>query len=136
MACISSLPLGKDPSSSPKSSAHPHIASNGVTDKECQTLGTWSIYDDSTRRIVFNFTYVFLFLVPFQIKQILIQADICCVLSPTSSLMSQTIPLDMLGGLAKANTWVAKPEGHDFPLLLPLDMLDGLAQSQPNGRST
>jgi hypothetical protein len=49
--------------------------------------------------------------------------------------MSQTLALDMLGGLAKANTWVAKPEGHDFPLP-PLDMLGGLAQSQPKGRST
>jgi hypothetical protein len=64
-ACISSLPPRKDPSSSPKSSAHPLIASNGVTDKEFQTLGTWSTYDDSIRRIVFNFIYVFPFLVPF-----------------------------------------------------------------------
>jgi hypothetical protein len=47
------------PSSSPKSSAHPHIASNGVTSKEYQTLGTWSIYDDSTRRIVFITTMYF-----------------------------------------------------------------------------
>jgi hypothetical protein len=65
MACINSLPLGKDPSASPKSSSHPHIASYGVIDKECQTLGTWSTYDDSTLRIVLNFSYVFLFLVPF-----------------------------------------------------------------------
>jgi hypothetical protein len=43
---------GKGPSSSLKSSAHPHIASNGVTGKAYQTLGMWSIYDDSTRRIV------------------------------------------------------------------------------------
>jgi hypothetical protein len=28
-------------------------------------LGTWNIYDDSIRRIVFNYSYVFLFLVPF-----------------------------------------------------------------------
>jgi hypothetical protein len=56
---------GKDPSSSPKSTAHPHIASNGVMDKECQTLGMWSTYDNPTCRIVFNFRYVFLFLVPF-----------------------------------------------------------------------
>jgi hypothetical protein len=42
----------------------------------------------------------------------------------------------MLGGLAKANTWVAKPEGHDSLLLLPLDMLRALDQSQPKGRST
>jgi hypothetical protein len=35
------------------------------TGKECQTPGMWSIYDDSTRRIVFNYNYVFLFLVPF-----------------------------------------------------------------------
>jgi hypothetical protein len=34
----------------------------------------------------------------------------------------------MLGGLAKANTWVAKPEGHNS-LLLPFDMLGVLAQS-------
>jgi hypothetical protein len=26
----------------------------------------------------------------------------------------KTLPLDMLGGLDKANTWVAKPEGHTF----------------------
>jgi hypothetical protein len=56
---------GKDPSSSPKSSVHPHIASSGATDKECQTLGTWNIYDDSIRRIDFNYSYVFLFLVLF-----------------------------------------------------------------------
>jgi hypothetical protein len=37
--------------------------------------------------------------------------------------MSQTLPLDMLGGLAKANTWVAKPNCHNLLLLLPLDML-------------
>jgi hypothetical protein len=45
---------GKDPSSSPKSSAHPHTTSNGVMDKECQTLGTWSTYDDSIHRIVLS----------------------------------------------------------------------------------
>jgi hypothetical protein len=50
--------------------------------------------------------------------------------------MSFTLPLDTLGGLAKANTWVVKPEGYNFLLLLPLDMLRGLAQSQPKGRST
>jgi hypothetical protein len=55
MACTSSLPLGKDPSSSLKLSAYPLIASNGVTDKECQTLGTWSTNDDSIRGIVFKF---------------------------------------------------------------------------------
>jgi hypothetical protein len=49
------------PLSSPKSSAHPHIASNGATGKECQTLGTWNIYDDFIRRIVFNHSYAFLF---------------------------------------------------------------------------
>jgi hypothetical protein len=42
----------------------------------------------------------------------------------------------MLGGLAKSNAWVTKPEGHNLPLLLPLDMLGGLAQSQHKGRST
>jgi hypothetical protein len=50
--------------------------------------------------------------------------------------MSTTPPLDTLGGLAKANTWVEKPEGHNFFLLLPLDMLGGLAQSQLKGCST
>jgi hypothetical protein len=49
--------------------------------------------------------------------------------------MSETLPLDMLGCLAKANIWVAKPEGYNLLLLL-LDMLGGLAQSQPRGRST
>jgi hypothetical protein len=56
---------GKEPSSSLKSSTHQHITSNWVMEKECQTLGTWSIFDNSTSRIVFNFSYVFLFLVPF-----------------------------------------------------------------------
>jgi hypothetical protein len=64
-ACISSLPLGNDPSSSLKLSSHPHTASNKVMDKECQTLGTWSTDDDSIRRIVFNFNYLFPFLVLF-----------------------------------------------------------------------
>jgi hypothetical protein len=54
MAFTSSLPLGRDPSSLPKLSAHPLIASNGATDKEYQTLGTWSTYDDSIRRIAFK----------------------------------------------------------------------------------
>jgi hypothetical protein len=39
----------------------------------------------------------------------------------------------MLGGLAKANVWVAKPGGSESLLFLPLDMLGGLAQSQPKG---
>jgi hypothetical protein len=55
MACTSSLPLGKDPSFSPKSSTRQHIVSSGATGKECPTLGTWSIYDDSIRRIVLKF---------------------------------------------------------------------------------
>jgi hypothetical protein len=42
----------------------------------------------------------------------------------------------MLGGLAKANTWVAKPGGPESHLFLPLDMLEGLAQSQPKGHTT
>jgi hypothetical protein len=68
MACTSNLPLGRDPSSSPKLSAHPLIASNGAMDKEYQTLGTWSTYDDSIRRTVLNSSYVFPFLVLFQIE--------------------------------------------------------------------
>jgi hypothetical protein len=41
-------------------------------------------------------------------------------------------PLDMLGGLAKANIWVAKPGVFSESLLvLPLDMLEGLAQTNP-----
>jgi hypothetical protein len=56
--------------------------------------------------------------------------------STFSSLMSSTLPLDMLGGLAKANTWVIRPEGYNLFLLLPVDMLGGLAQSQPKGCST
>jgi hypothetical protein len=55
MPCTSSLPLGKDPSSSLKLSAHPLITSNGATDKECQTLRTWRTYNDSTHRIVLKF---------------------------------------------------------------------------------
>jgi hypothetical protein len=68
--CTSSLPLGRDLSSSQKSSVRLHIDSSGATDKEYPTLGTWSIYDDSIRRIVLNSSYVFLFLVLFffQIK--------------------------------------------------------------------
>jgi hypothetical protein len=50
--------------------------------------------------------------------------------------MSSTLPLDTLEGLAQANTWVIKPEGYKFLLLLPLDMLRGLAQSQPKGHLT
>jgi hypothetical protein len=42
----------------------------------------------------------------------------------------------MLGGLAKANIWVAKPEGPESFLFLPVDMLEGLAQSQPKGHVT
>jgi hypothetical protein len=37
------------------------------------------------------------------------------VTSPAfSSLMSPTLPLDMLGGFAKANTWVVRPRGSKF----------------------
>jgi hypothetical protein len=42
----------------------------------------------------------------------------------------------MLGGLAKANIWVAKPGGSESLLFLPLDTLGGLAQIQPRGHST
>jgi hypothetical protein len=120
MACTSSLPFGKDPSSLLKLSTHPLIAYNGVMEKECQTLGTSSTYDDSIRRIVFKFQLCISFpCTVFRLK-ILVQAVICYVLSTTfSSLMSQTLPLDMLGGLAKANTWVAKPEGYKFLLIPP-----------------
>jgi hypothetical protein len=62
--CTSSLPLGRDPSSSRKLSARLHIDSSGATGKEYSTPGTWSIYDDSIRRIVLHFSYVFPFLVP------------------------------------------------------------------------
>jgi hypothetical protein len=55
----------EDPSSSPKLSAHPLTASNGATDKEYQTLGTWSTYDDSIRRIVFKFQLCISFLCTF-----------------------------------------------------------------------
>jgi hypothetical protein len=62
----------------------------------------------------------------------LLQAVICYVLSTTlSSLMSQNSPLDMLGGLAKANTWVTKPEGHGLLPTPPPRNVGGLAQSQP-----
>jgi hypothetical protein len=39
------------------------------------------------------------------------------LLSPLSC--RKTLPLDMLGGLAKANPWVAKPEGHIFSAYSP-----------------
>jgi hypothetical protein len=35
----------------------------------------------------------------------------------------------MLGGLAKANIWVARPGGHNSSPSLPLDMLEGLAKA-------
>jgi hypothetical protein len=53
MACTSCLPLGKDPSSSLKSVVHLHITCSGAMAKECLTLGTWSTYANSIRRIVF-----------------------------------------------------------------------------------
>jgi hypothetical protein len=69
MACTSSLPLGRDPSSSRKSSARQHIDSSGATGNEYPTPGMWSIYDDSIRRIVLNLSYVFSSFVPlFHIK--------------------------------------------------------------------
>jgi hypothetical protein len=42
----------------------------------------------------------------------------------------------MLGGLAKANTWVAKPGGSESLLSLPLNRLGSLAQCQPKGHPT
>jgi hypothetical protein len=33
---------------------------------------------------------------------------------PSPISRRKALPLDMLGGLAKANTWVTKPEGHEF----------------------
>jgi hypothetical protein len=39
----------------------------------------------------------------------------------------------MLGGLAKANIWVARPWGSESTLFLPLDMLGDLASSQHKG---
>jgi hypothetical protein len=49
-------------------------------------------------------------------------------------------PLDMLRGLAKANTWVARPGGPSFSPSFPLDMLGGLAKAnlkvtRPKGTS-
>jgi hypothetical protein len=35
----------------------------------------------------------------------------------------------MLGGLAKANIWVARPGDSNFSSSLPLDMLGGLAKA-------
>jgi hypothetical protein len=35
----------------------------------------------------------------------------------------------MLGGLAKANIWVARPGGPNSSLSLPLDMLGGLVKA-------
>jgi hypothetical protein len=35
----------------------------------------------------------------------------------------------MLGGLAKASIWVARPGGSNSSLSLPLDMLGGLAKA-------
>jgi hypothetical protein len=49
-------------------------------------------------------------------------------------------PLDMLGGLAKANIWVARPWGAQLFFVLSLDMLGGLAKAnlkvtRPKGTS-
>jgi hypothetical protein len=53
-----------------------------------------------------------------------------CGALPSPLSYHKTLPLDMLGGLAKANTWVAKPACDKFSLTPPpLDMLGGLAQS-------
>jgi hypothetical protein len=38
-------------------------------------------------------------------------------------------PLYMLGGLAKANIWVARPGSPNSSPSLPLDMLGGLAKA-------
>jgi hypothetical protein len=46
--------------------------------------------------------------------------------------MSQTLLIDMLGGLAKANTCVAKPEGHNL-LLLPPRHARGLGSKPTQG---
>jgi hypothetical protein len=42
----------------------------------------------------------------------------------------------MLGGLAKPNIWIARPESSKSSLFLPLDMLGGLAKNQPKGGPT
>jgi hypothetical protein len=47
---------------------------------------------------------------------------------PPPSSYYKPLPLDMLGGLAKVNIWVARPEGPKSSLFLPLDMLGGLAK--------
>jgi hypothetical protein len=135
--CTSSLPLGRDPSSSQKLSAHQHIDSSGATGKEYPTPGMWSIYVDYIRRIVLNLSYVFPFLYPSfsdQINKYFKQSSAMSrALPPPSSYSKFPRPLDMLGGLAKANVWVAKPGGSESLLFLPLDMLGGLAQSQTKG---
>jgi hypothetical protein len=136
MACTSSLPLRRDPSSSPKSSARQRIASSGATGKECPTLGTWSIYDDSIRRIVLNFNYVFS-CTSFKLsKYHFKQSSTMCWALPSPPSCHKPLPLDMLRGLATANTRVAKPGGPNFFLFLSLDTLGGLDQRQPKGRTT
>jgi hypothetical protein len=90
MTCTSSLPLGRDPSSSPKSSAPPRIVSSGEMGKECLTPRTWSIYYNSIRRIVLNLSYVFPFLVPFfRLNKQIFQAVICYESSTTFSSLIQ-----------------------------------------------
>jgi hypothetical protein len=59
-----------------------------------------------------------------------------CRAIPSPLSCHQTLALDMLGGLAKANTGLQNLSIPDFRLLLPLDMLKGLAQRQPKGRTT
>jgi hypothetical protein len=49
-------------------------------------------------------------------------------LPPPSSYYNPP-PLDMLGGLAKANIWVARPGDSNSSSSLPLDMLGGLAKA-------
>jgi hypothetical protein len=42
-----------------------------------------------------------------------------CGALPSPLSYHKTLPLDMLGGLAKANTWVAKPACDKFSLTPP-----------------
>jgi hypothetical protein len=135
--CISSLPHGTDPSLSPKLSAHPHTATNGVTNKECHPLGMWSAYYDSICRIVLNFSYVFSFLHFFRLNKYYFNESyiVCRALPPPLSCHIPS-PSTYSGAWLKPIHGLQNLGVTDFRLLLTLDMLGGLAQSQPKGRST
>jgi hypothetical protein len=108
-----------------------------VMDKECQTLETWSTNDDSIRRIVFNFSYVFFPCTFFRLnKYYFKKSSAMCRALPSPLSFHKPSPATCLGAWLKPIHGLQNLRVTNFCLLLPLDMLRGLAQSQPKGRST